>query len=55
MEKYGEKIKLVYMDTDSFTVYIKTEENYVGIPKDVEARFDSSNYKLNWPLRKEKR
>ena len=24
--KYGEKVKLGYMDTDSFIVYIKTED-----------------------------
>ena len=26
--KYGEKVKLCYMDTDSFTVYIKSEDIY---------------------------
>ena len=55
MEKYGGKAKLVYMDTDSFTVYIKTEENYIDIPQDVEARIDTSNYELNWPSQKGKR
>ena len=30
--KYGEKVKLRYMDTDSFTVYIKTGDIYKGIP-----------------------
>ena len=35
--KYGEKVKLCYMDTDSFLVYIKT---------DVEIRFVTSNYEL---------
>ena len=29
------------MDTDS---YIKTEDIYSGIAKDVETRFDTSNY-----------
>ena len=38
------------MDTDSFIVYIKTED----IEKDVETRFDTSNYKLDRPLLKEK-
>ena len=42
--KYGEKIKLCYMDTNSFKVYIKTEDIYVDIAKDVETRFDTSNY-----------
>ena len=38
------------MDTDSFIVYIKTEDNYIDIPKDVETRFDTSNYELDRPL-----
>ena len=29
--KYDEKIKLCYMDTDSFIVYIKTDDFYKGI------------------------
>ena len=32
------------MDTDSFMVYIKTEDIYVDIVKDVETRSDTSNY-----------
>ena len=42
------------MDTDSFIVYIKTEDNYIDIPKDVETRFDTSNYELDRPLAKGK-
>ena len=34
------------MDTDSSTVYIKTDDNYKDIAEDVETRFDTSNYKL---------
>ena len=34
--KCGEKVKLCYMDTDSFIVYIKTEHIYKDIPEDVE-------------------
>ena len=41
--KYGEKVKLSYMDTDSFMVYIKTEDTYADIAKDAEARFNISN------------
>ena len=41
--KYGEKAALCYMDTNSFIVYIKTEDIYSGIVKDVETRFDNSN------------
>ena len=32
------------MDTDSFIVYIKTDDIYKGIADDVETRFDTSNY-----------
>ena len=41
--KYGEKSKLCYMDTNSFIVYIKTEEVCVVIDKDVETRLNTSN------------
>ena len=34
--KYLEKTKLCYMDTDSFTVYIKTEDIYIDFAKDAE-------------------
>ena len=51
-QKYGEKAKLCYMDTDIFVASIKTEEMYVDIAKDVETRFDTSNYKLDRPLPK---
>ena len=42
------------MDTDSFIVYIKTEDIYVGIANNVAARFDTTNYELDRPLPKEK-
>ena len=32
------------MDTDSFIVYIKTDDTYKDIAQDVETRFDTSNY-----------
>ena len=48
--KYVEKAKLCYMDTDRFIVYIKTEDIYVKIGKDVETRFDTSNYRLERPF-----
>ena len=32
------------MDTDSFSVYIKTDDVYEDIGEDVEATFDTSNY-----------
>ena len=36
--KYSEKAKLCCMDTDSFIVYIKTDDIYKGIAEDVETR-----------------
>ena len=50
--KYGEKAKLCYMDTDSFIVYIKTDDIYKNITEDVETRFDTSSYELDRPLPK---
>ena len=50
--KPGEKAKLCYMDTDSFIVYIKTDDIYKDIAEDVETRFDTSNYELNRTLPK---
>ena len=44
--KYNEKAKLCYMHTDSFIVYIKTDDTYKDIAEDVEKRFDTSNYEL---------
>ena len=38
--KYGENVKLCYMDTDSFIIYIKTEDFYKDIANDVEKRFE---------------
>ena len=34
--KYGDTAKLCYMDTDSFVIYIKTEDFYKDIANDVE-------------------
>ena len=48
--EYGEKVKLCYMDTDRFIVYITTGYIYKGIAEDVETRFDISNYELERPL-----
>ena len=43
---YDEKAKLCYMDTDSFIIYIKTDDIYKDITEDVETRLDTSNYEL---------
>ena len=48
--KYGDNVKLCYMDTDSFIIYIKTEDFYKDIADDVEKRFDTSDYKVDRPL-----
>ena len=43
-QKYGDKARLCYTDTDSFVMYIKTEDFYKDIAGDVERWFDTSNY-----------
>ena len=48
--KYGNDVKLCYMDTDSFVMNIKTNDFYKDISSDVENRFDTSNYEVNRPL-----
>ena len=48
--KYGNNVKLCYMDTDSFIMSIKTEDFYQDIAIDVEKRFDTSNYGVDRPL-----
>ena len=48
--KYGDNVKLCYMDTGSFIMHIKTEDFYKYIADDVEKRFDTSNYEVNRPL-----
>ena len=39
--KYGDNVKLCYMDTDSFIMHIKTEDFYEDIANDVEKIFDT--------------
>ena len=45
--KYQEKIKLCYMDTDSFIIHVKTEDFFKDIAKDVNKWFDTSAYDKN--------
>ena len=40
--KYGDKARLCYMYTDSFVIYIETEDFYKDIANDVERWFDTS-------------
>ena len=42
--KYGDRLKLCYMDTDSLIYSIKTEDFYSDISPDVESRFDTSGF-----------
>ena len=44
--KYGERAKLCYMDTDSFIIYIKTED-FEDISNDVKKWIDMSNSNKN--------
>ena len=45
--RYGSKVKLCYMDTDSFVYEIETEDFYRDTAKDVGKRFDTSGYSKN--------
>ena len=53
-KKYGDMIKLCYMDTDSLIMNIKTKHFSKDIKQDVEERFDTSNYDVDRPLPKGK-
>ena len=48
--KYGDNVKLCYMDTDSFIMHIKAEDFYKDIADHVEKRSDTSNYEVDRPL-----
>ena len=52
--KYGDNVKLCYIDTDSFIIHLKTEDFYKDLADDVEKRFDRSNYEIDRPLPKGK-
>ena len=49
--KHEQKSKL-YIDTNSFIVYIKIVKIYVNIEKFVLTKFDTLNYELERPLTK---
>ena len=42
--RYGSKVNLCYVDTDSFVYEIESEDFYRNIAKDVEKRFDMNQY-----------
>ena len=45
--KYGNKVKLCYIDTGSFIMHIKTDDFNKGISADVDKWFDTSNFNKN--------
>ena len=45
--KYGDRAKLWDTNTDSFAIYIKTEDFFEDISNDVDGWFDTSNYDKN--------
>ena len=57
--KYGKKAKLCYTDTDSFIIYVKTEDFFEDTSNDVEKWFDTSNCnkkdKIPLPIGKNKK
>ena len=48
-QKYGDKAKLLFTDTDSLMYEIETSDFYKDISGDVENKFDTSNYPSNHP------
>ena len=48
--KYGKKLDLCYMDTDSLIYNIEREDFYKDIAEDVPARLDTSGYNPDRPL-----
>ena len=39
--RYGDKVKLCYMDTDSFIIHVETKDFYKDIVQDVNKWFDT--------------
>ena len=48
--KNQDNAELCYIDTESYTIHIKTEHVYEDFPNDVEKGFDTSNYEVSRPL-----
>ena len=48
--KYEDRVKLCYMDSDSFVLNVRTEDFYKDISEDVKDRFDTSNFNCDRPL-----
>ena len=47
--KYGDKAKLLFTDTDSLAYEITTKDLYKDINPDMEKRFGTSDYPTNYP------
>ena len=52
--KYSENEKLCHMNPDGFIVYVKLGGIYKDITKNVETRFNSSNFEIDRPFTKGK-
>ena len=48
--KYGNKVKLLFSDTDSLAYETTTKDFYKDINLDIEKRFGTSDYPTNHPL-----
>ena len=53
--KYNEKTKLVYVDTDSFIVYIKTDGIYKDIAEDETVEQTTTESKVQESYRRNER
>ena len=53
LPKFGKKMKLLYTDTDSFLIHVKSEDIFKEIAPDVNEHFDTSNFQENHPTGKE--
>ena len=51
--KYNDKVKLLYMDTDSFILEIKTDDFFEDTKEDLLEWFDTSNYHKDMALPEE--
>ena len=49
LPKYGEKVKVIFTDTDSLCYEIETEDFFKDISNDVEETFDTSDFDKNHP------
>ena len=48
-KKYNNKAELLFTDTDSLMYLIQTEDFYLDIKKDINKKFDTSDYYENYP------